>query len=497
MTPSDALSRSYERLRLVVQRAAEDVVRDRDEASDVASETFLALIEQGPADEAVHLAWLRTTARRRALNRLRRLHRHVPLGDHDIAVDDREPLDGVRELIASALVRLPERDRQALESRVVREESYNDLANHLGVSSEQAHLIVHRAGIRLRREVVRGLAEAHGAPETCTRSLIRRFAESREGAAHVECKPCLSVGEEIAALRTAVSNLAVLPLGRPALSLLDRMAVAAQRLGGLIDRPRGQAIAAALALAVSLGSTGVPSVRPSPIPRPATTGIPASGTLAELAASRPASGLPAPGIPRSTGQGIQEVRRATDPSGDEHVLPRAPTLTHPLWIPDAIGTGNRRADLDATSFEVGTLAEDGRTAGLGFSLQTVGLPLEHGGRFTVDWRFRSVHQCSATLTVTRREDEDPVGSVLTSCTLNTLSPTPTEEEIQVPVRVSGHTMEIAVPFGAMGNLGRALHHSGAWLTTMTAATATAASSIPVVPTTDRIPDSGSLTYAIG
>lgn len=503
MTPVDALTRSYERFRSSVQRAAEDVVRDPDEASDVASEAFLALLEQGPHDETVHLSWLRTTARNRALNRMRRLRRHVPLADHDAAVADREPLEGVRELVATALVRLPDRDRTALESRIVREESYEEVAGGLGVSTEQAHLIVHRASIRLRREIIRGLAEAHDAPETCTRNLIHRFAESRETTAHTHCKPCASVGDEIAALRTTASNLAVLPLATP--GLFDRFAGLLQRARGMVDRPRGQAVAATLAIAVSLGGGAVAPVRPTPGIAPGTprAGAPA---VSELAAglTAPAS-VSIPGTAASVDPSAFTMN-AADPDGDASTLPLL-RLVNPLLVPDAIGAGTRRADLDARSFSIRTLMIGGRSAGLRFDLVTVLEPLEKGGRFKVTWQFESANQCSATLTVKRRALADPDGTLMTSCRFNSLRPTPNEEEVRLPVSIDGTTMTVTVPYRALGTLGRALHHSGAHLIAMTAMLGTQTQQAQSAPTgqqlptpdldiADRVPNDGTLSYTI-
>src|SRR6266478_5229540 len=71
MTPPEEVTRAFALHRRRIEAIAARILRDAEEASDVASETFISLIENGPDDPDSVAAWLNVSARNRALNRLR------------------------------------------------------------------------------------------------------------------------------------------------------------------------------------------------------------------------------------------------------------------------------------------------------------------------------------------------------------------------------------------------------------------------------------------
>lgn len=79
------------------------------------------------------------------------------------AVDERLRSDQLRHFLASALADLPERQRQALELRVVEELSYAEVARILGCTALAARLLVHRALAVLKRALE--APAAGGAPD--------------------------------------------------------------------------------------------------------------------------------------------------------------------------------------------------------------------------------------------------------------------------------------------------------------------------------------------
>lgn len=103
-------------------------------------------------------AWLRTIlsrARTDALRRTFRTPRTVPLGCQDTGVPpEQDHLAGGAETIAAALARLPERFRQAIVLRDVKDLSYRDVSRALGVPMGTVMSRIHRGRALLRADLV-------------------------------------------------------------------------------------------------------------------------------------------------------------------------------------------------------------------------------------------------------------------------------------------------------------------------------------------------------
>ncbi|MGN8048122.1 sigma-70 family RNA polymerase sigma factor [Curtobacterium sp. 22159] len=129
------------------------IIIDPHLAEDVVHETFLDLLlhpGQWDPTRADLLSWLRTIARRRAIDRIRSLeaarHRDLRIGirDHDNVdhADDRDALY-TRARLRDALARLTDKQREAVLLRYLGERTIPEVAQHLGIS-------ISTAGTRVR-----------------------------------------------------------------------------------------------------------------------------------------------------------------------------------------------------------------------------------------------------------------------------------------------------------------------------------------------------------
>jgi RNA polymerase sigma-70 factor (ECF subfamily) len=82
----------------------------------------------------------------------------MPIGEHDAAFSD--PLvwllaDERRQLVREALGRLPPRDADILLLKYTENWSYQQLADHMGISHSAIETRLHRARARLRCELAK------------------------------------------------------------------------------------------------------------------------------------------------------------------------------------------------------------------------------------------------------------------------------------------------------------------------------------------------------
>src|SRR5262245_42165193 len=138
-----------------VLRAAWRVLRDVQEAEDVAQEVLLELYTTRPEAPAADPGLLRCMAVRRALDRLRR--RRVGVSVDGLAVPD--PGGGPeaeavgRELadrLQAGVARLPPRQAEVFCLRFLNELSYDEIAAGLGIRREAVAVALHEARARLR-----------------------------------------------------------------------------------------------------------------------------------------------------------------------------------------------------------------------------------------------------------------------------------------------------------------------------------------------------------
>jgi RNA polymerase sigma-70 factor (ECF subfamily) len=107
------------------------------------------------------LAVLQSLLYRRKQGRRRKLKRAYAEQVRPTEEDGRtgDPLDWLladerRQLIRTALERLPKRDKEILLLKYIEDWSYRQLADHLGASTSAVEARLHRARQRLRRELV-------------------------------------------------------------------------------------------------------------------------------------------------------------------------------------------------------------------------------------------------------------------------------------------------------------------------------------------------------
>jgi RNA polymerase sigma factor (sigma-70 family) len=180
MGDADAFAELY-------RREAEDVLIfltrrtwDAETALELTAETFALALRAwqriGGLQREQQRAWLFTVARRQLSRYLRRarverraierLGMQVPQVDHDdlLLIERRAGLPELRDTLARELVRLSGAQREALQLRVVEEQSYQQVAAALGVSEQAVRARVSRG----LRSLARALEPDHSATTEST-----------------------------------------------------------------------------------------------------------------------------------------------------------------------------------------------------------------------------------------------------------------------------------------------------------------------------------------
>ncbi len=149
--------REYPRVVAIALR----VVRDADEAEDVAQDVFVSFYRRHPADAGYAPAWLHAAAAHTALNALRARERRgrrdaAELRERDVAVDPARQVEDAetRADVRRALARLDERSASLLALRYSGL-SYEEIAAALGLRRTSIGTFLARAEDAFRREVTR------------------------------------------------------------------------------------------------------------------------------------------------------------------------------------------------------------------------------------------------------------------------------------------------------------------------------------------------------
>ena len=156
-----AFGRLFDRWFDPVYDVAWRIVRNRDTAAEVAQEVFLAAWEglDGLERPESFGGWVRRIARNRALNRLDRERRSTPDDEQASAALDRSAPDvdltaalgerEQRELVWAAASALGERDASLLDLHLRHGFGAGEIAEELGVTTNNAHQLLHRLKGRL------------------------------------------------------------------------------------------------------------------------------------------------------------------------------------------------------------------------------------------------------------------------------------------------------------------------------------------------------------
>jgi RNA polymerase sigma-70 factor (ECF subfamily) len=149
--------REYPRVIAIARR----VVRDADEAEDVAQDVFVSFYRKHPADAGYAPAWLHAAAAHTALNVIRSRERrgrretaHARAVDR--AIDPQRSAEDVetRAEVRAALARIDERSASLLALRYSGL-SYDEIAAALGLRKSSIGTLLSRAEDAFRREVTK------------------------------------------------------------------------------------------------------------------------------------------------------------------------------------------------------------------------------------------------------------------------------------------------------------------------------------------------------
>jgi RNA polymerase sigma factor (sigma-70 family) len=156
--PFEALFRAeYPRVVAIARR----IVRDTDEAEDVAQDVFVSFYRKHPGDAGYAPAWLHAAAAHTALNAIRSRERRarrdaVHARERDGAVDPQQVAETTeaRAEVRMALARMDERAASLLALRYSGL-SYEEIAAALGLRKSSIGTLLSRAEDAFRREVTR------------------------------------------------------------------------------------------------------------------------------------------------------------------------------------------------------------------------------------------------------------------------------------------------------------------------------------------------------
>lgn len=154
----DALfRREYPRVVAIALR----IVRDHDEAEDVAQDVFVSFYRKHPADAPYAAPWLYSAAAHTALNAIRGRQRRgrrdaIHARERDATIDPAEHAMATEreEAVRSALARLDERSASLLALRYSGL-SYEEISAALGLRRSSIGTFLARAEDAFRREVTR------------------------------------------------------------------------------------------------------------------------------------------------------------------------------------------------------------------------------------------------------------------------------------------------------------------------------------------------------
>ena len=153
----DLFRREYPRVVTIAQR----ILRDQDEAEDVAQDVFVSFYKRHPADAGYAPAWLHAAAAHTALNairsRSRRAKREEAHGrEADRSIDPGTSAESAetRAEVRAALARIDERSASLLALRYSGL-SYDEIAAALGLRKSSIGTFLARAEDAFRKEVTR------------------------------------------------------------------------------------------------------------------------------------------------------------------------------------------------------------------------------------------------------------------------------------------------------------------------------------------------------
>jgi RNA polymerase sigma-70 factor (ECF subfamily) len=140
------------------RRFCDLIVRDRDEAADIAQETFIIAYQKilSYDPQYAFATWLFTIARRRSLTVIRRAKRFVPEGTDfmwlESTVQSQEAQQYARD-VRAAVARLPRRYREVVALHYWQGLTYQEIAHVLGTTEGSIKGWMSRAKVLLRKDL--------------------------------------------------------------------------------------------------------------------------------------------------------------------------------------------------------------------------------------------------------------------------------------------------------------------------------------------------------
>src|SRR5579859_3445068 len=242
----DAFATLYQRHMVAARTLARQLVRGRSEADDLVAEAFtriLAHLKRGGGPDTAFRAYLLTTVRRAAYDRLRAEGKLVVSDqmesfDPGVPFTDPAVADLERSMIARAFFSLPGRWQAVLWHTEVESARPAEVAALLGLTANGVAALAYRAREGLRQAYLQ--MHLSGAIRTECRPVVSKLgAYVRDGlsrqqsatiAAHLaHCDDCQAVYAELADVNKALRGIAPVVLGPAAAAYL----AAAAHKGGL------------------------------------------------------------------------------------------------------------------------------------------------------------------------------------------------------------------------------------------------------------------------
>jgi RNA polymerase sigma-70 factor (ECF subfamily) len=151
----------FRREYLRVVAIARRIVRDTDEAEDVAQDVFISFYRKHPAEAGYAAAWLHAAAAHTALNAIRSRERRgrrdtLHARENERAIDPQTAVESTetRAEVRAALARMDERAASLLALRYSGL-SYDEIAAALGLRKSSIGTLLGRAEDAFRKEVTR------------------------------------------------------------------------------------------------------------------------------------------------------------------------------------------------------------------------------------------------------------------------------------------------------------------------------------------------------
>lgn len=155
---SEQFKDDYLHLQPAMQRMAESLLGDEDEAADVVQDCFVALWQERHKLRRVvnREAWCITMVKRRCIDALRHRRPTVPVDELTLSSSDTDTAADERLDLALQLVdRLPSRQAEAVRLRHIKALDTAEIAASMGISEGNVYVLLSRAYNSLKQMIAK------------------------------------------------------------------------------------------------------------------------------------------------------------------------------------------------------------------------------------------------------------------------------------------------------------------------------------------------------